>query len=72
MWGWEVGGGRAIRYKQETVIIGLKSDLISVFHWPWPENDERWIWVVTKLTYPLNNTSFCCSVFLTVVIAGER
>ena len=44
----------------------------AVFHWPWPENDERWIWVVTKLTYPLNNTSFCCSVFLTVVIAGER
>ncbi len=33
---------------------------------------HSWRKVSDKLTYLLNNTSFCCSVFLTVVIAGER
>jgi hypothetical protein len=31
-----------------------------------------WRNVSDKLTYPLNNMSFCCYVFLTVIIAGER
>ena len=31
-----------------------------------------WVYLIPKLIYPLNNISFCFSVFLTVLIAAER
>ena len=31
-----------------------------------------WVYLIPKFIYPLNNISFCLSVFLTVLIAAER
>ena len=42
------------------------------FSWPWPEGSLVWVYLIPKFTYPLNNMCFCSSVFLTVLIAGER
>ena len=46
--------------------------LAREFSWPWPEDSLVWVYLIPKFTYPLNNMCFCSSVFLTVLIAGER
>jgi hypothetical protein len=46
--------------------------LAREFSWPWPEDSMVWVYLIPKFTYPLNNMCFCASVFLTVLIAGER
>jgi hypothetical protein len=43
-----------------------------VFNWPWDDDSVVWVYLIPKFIYPLNNISFCCSVFLTVFIAAER
>ena len=45
---------------------------VPVFHWPWPLGSPAWVYLLPKFTYPLNNTTYCASVFITVGLAIER
>jgi hypothetical protein len=45
---------------------------ISVFFWPWSHESEVWVYLIPKVIYPLNNMTFCCSIYLTVMLAWER
>jgi hypothetical protein len=44
----------------------------SVFFWPWSHESEVWVYLIPKVIYPLNNMTFCCSIYLTVMLAWER
>ena len=45
---------------------------ILVFFWPWSRDSEVWVYLIPKVIYPLNNMTFCCSIYLTVMLAWER
>ena len=46
--------------------------LARVFFWPWSRDSEVWVYLIPKVLYPLNNMTFCCSIYLTVMLAWER
>ncbi|XP_023345153.1 FMRFamide receptor [Eurytemora carolleeae] len=46
--------------------------LARVFAWPWKHDSVVWLYLIPRFSYPLNNTSYCCSIFVTVAIAWER
>jgi 7 transmembrane receptor (rhodopsin family) len=46
--------------------------LARVFFWPWAQDSEVWVYLIPKVLYPLNNMTFCCSIYLTVMLAWER
>jgi hypothetical protein len=46
--------------------------LARVFFWPWARDSEVWVYLIPKVLYPLNNMTFCCSIYLTVMLAWER
>ncbi len=43
-----------------------------MFFWPWSHESEVWVYLIPKVIYPLNNMTFCCSIYLTVMLAWER
>jgi hypothetical protein len=50
----------------------LDYSLARVFFWPWAQESEVWVYLIPKVIYPLNNMTFCCSIYLTVMLAWER
>jgi hypothetical protein len=46
--------------------------LARTFLWPWFQHSLVWLYLVPKMIFPLNNITYCCSIFLSVMLARER
>jgi len=46
--------------------------LARTFFWPWFQHSLVWLYLVPKMIFPLNNITYCCSIFLSVMLARER
>jgi hypothetical protein len=67
-----VFSARRFLYLHSSLFSFLQGFQFSVFFWPWSHESEVWVYLIPKVIYPLNNMTFCCSIYLTVMLAWER
>ena len=46
--------------------------LLAVLEWPFDTESKAYTLLFPKVIYPINNISFTCSTFTTIIIAYER